>query len=108
MPAARLAGPVLAVLDPQGRGRPSVAMRMRGLAGTQAGGFVLVEQPPVDMVESVDLNRAYVGKRSFSSSGSSRSLTVRRSATAQGSRLSRASKAATRRLRSSAVRWQWW
>jgi hypothetical protein len=32
-----------------------------------------------------DLNRVYFGKRSFSSSGSSRSLTQRRSAMVQGS-----------------------
>jgi hypothetical protein len=44
--AADLAGPVLGVLNPQGRGRQYVASRVKSLAGTRAAGFVLVEQPP--------------------------------------------------------------
>ena len=45
--------------------------------------------------------------RSFSSSGSRRSLVQRRSATTKGSWFRRASKSATRRVRSSAQAWQW-
>src|SRR3712207_5628887 len=56
--------------------------------------------------EARDLNRVYFEKRSFSSSGSSRSLTERRSATAQGSGLRRGPENATRRLRFSAGGWQ--
>ena len=52
------------------------------------------------------LNRVYFENRSFSSSGSRWSLTQRRSAAAQGSALTSASKAATRGIRSSAVAWQ--
>src|SRR4051812_13011136 len=40
--------------------------------------------PALDLPEEVDPNRVYLEKRSFSSSGSSRSLTQRRSATVQG------------------------
>src|SRR3954470_2092075 len=54
-----------------------------------------------------DLNHVYFEKRSFSSSGSRRSLTQRRSAMMKGSRFRRASKSATRRVRSSALAWQW-
>src|SRR4051794_31702977 len=53
------------------------------------------------------LNPVYFEKRSFSSSGSRRSLTQRRSAMMKGSRFRRASKSATRRVRSSALAWQW-
>src|SRR3954470_8386078 len=53
------------------------------------------------------LNRVYFEKRSFSSSGSRVSLTQRRSAMTKGSRFRRASKSATRRVRSSALAWQW-
>ena len=49
----------------------------------------------------------YFEKRSFSSSGSRVSLTQRRSATTKGSRFTRTSKSATRRVRSSALAWQW-
>jgi hypothetical protein len=63
---------------------------------------------PEQIAKRLRLNRVYFEKRSFSSSGSSWSLTQRRSATVQGALLSRASNAATRRARSSAVRWQWW
>ena len=54
----------------------------------------------------VHLNRVYFEKRSFSSSGSRWSLTQRRSAMTRGSRFRRASKPATRRVRSSALAWQ--
>ena len=54
-----------------------------------------------------ELNHVYFEKRSFSSSGSSWSLTQRRSAMTKGSRFRRASKSATRRVRSSALAWQW-
>src|SRR4051794_20058103 len=53
------------------------------------------------------LNCVYFEKRSFSSSGSRVSLTQRRSAMARGSRFRCASKSATRRVRSSALAWQW-
>src|SRR4051794_35442507 len=49
----------------------------------------------------------YFEKRSFSSSGSRWSLTQRRSAMTKGSRFRRPSKSATRRVRSSALAWQW-
>src|SRR4051794_7806064 len=54
-----------------------------------------------------DLNHVYFENRSFSSSGSRRSLVQRRSATTKGSWFRRASKSATRRVRSSAQAWQW-
>ena len=57
--------------------------------------------------EQVILNHVYFEKRSFSSSGSRWSLTQRRSAMTKGSRFRRASKSATRRVRSSALAWQW-
>lgn len=47
MEAAKLARPVLRLLDPQGRGRQYVAAALGRLAGTRAGGFVLTAQPPV-------------------------------------------------------------
>ena len=53
------------------------------------------------------LNPVYFEKRSFSSSGSSWSFTQRRSAMTKGSRFRRASKSPTRRVRSSALAWQW-
>ena len=53
------------------------------------------------------LNHVYFEKRSFSCSGSRLSLTQRRSATTKGSWFRRASKSATRRVRSSALAWQW-
>src|SRR3954451_11028787 len=53
------------------------------------------------------LNHVYFENRSFSSSGSRRSLVQRRSATTKGSWFRRASKSATRRVRSSAQAWQW-
>src|SRR4051812_41431030 len=56
---------------------------------------------------NANLNHVYFEKRSFSSSGSRRSLTQRRSAMMKGSRFRRASKSATRRVRSSALAWQW-
>jgi phasin len=62
-----------------------------------------VEQMSGQMKE---LNHAYFEKRSFSSSGSRLSLTQRRSATTKGSRFRRASKSATRRVKSSALAWQ--
>ena len=52
------------------------------------------------------LNPVYFEKRSFSSSGSSWSLTQRRSAMTKGSRFRRTSKSAARRVRSSALVWQ--
>src|SRR4051794_15628350 len=54
-----------------------------------------------------NLNHVYFENRSFSSSGSRRSLVQRRSATTKGSWFRRASKSATRRVRSSAQAWQW-
>jgi putative DNA primase/helicase len=39
-----LAEPVRALVDPQGRGRQYVAARLRQLAGTRAGGFVLTRE----------------------------------------------------------------
>src|SRR5215218_6001789 len=54
-------------------------------------------------VPPVELYPVYFEKRSFSSSGSRRSLTQRRSAMTKGSRFRRASKSATRRVRSSQV-----
>src|SRR5689334_21583501 len=53
------------------------------------------------------LNHVYFEKRSFSSSGSRVSLTQRRSAMTKRSPFRRASKSATRRVRSSALAWQW-
>jgi hypothetical protein len=44
--AADLAGPVRALVDPQGRSRQHVEARLRGLTGTRAGGFVLTRQAP--------------------------------------------------------------
>jgi hypothetical protein len=44
--ALALAKPVLALLDPQGRGRQFVAVRLVQLAGTRAGGFVLTREKP--------------------------------------------------------------
>ena len=52
------------------------------------------------------LNHVYFEKRSFSSSGSRWSLTQRRSAMTKGSRFRRASKSATRRVRSATLAWQ--
>ena len=54
-----------------------------------------------------ELYHVYFEKRSFSSSGSRMSLTQRRSAMTKGSRFRRTSKSATRRVRSSALAWQW-
>src|SRR3954471_9270936 len=66
----------------------------------------LTSARPVDLVVT-DLNHVYFEKRSFSSSGSRMSLTQRRSAMTKGSRFRRTSKSATRRVRSSALAWQW-
>src|SRR5436305_4195136 len=57
--------------------------------------------------DQAELYRVYFEERSFSSSGSRVSLTQRRSAMTKGSRFRRASKSATRRVRSSALAWQW-
>jgi hypothetical protein len=38
--------PVRALLDPQGRGRQFTAARLVQLAGTRAGGFVLMRKDP--------------------------------------------------------------
>lgn len=46
MTAARLAQPVLELIDPQGRGRQYVAQRLMQLDGTRAAGFVMTRQPP--------------------------------------------------------------
>src|SRR3954453_20682482 len=67
--------------------------------------FVLAERRAREPF--VDLNHVYFENRSFSSSGSRRSLVQRRSATTKGSWFRRASKSATRRVRSSAQAWQW-
>src|SRR4051794_21727781 len=58
-------------------------------------------------LDATHLNRVYFEKRRFSSSGSRLSLTQRRSAVTRGSRSRRTSRAATRRIRSSALAWQW-
>jgi hypothetical protein len=63
---------------------------------------------PEPVKSSVPRNyHVYFEKRSFSSSGSRRFLTQRRSAMMKGSRFRRTSKSATRRVRSSALAWQW-
>ena len=64
--------------------------------------------PPTMNPLPLQLNRVYFENLSFSSSGSRQSLTQRRSATTQGCWLMRAWKAATRRVRSSRLAWQWW
>ena len=46
MAAAKLAEPVLTLIDPHGRGRQYVATRLMQMDGTRAGGFVLTRQPP--------------------------------------------------------------
>jgi hypothetical protein len=43
--AAKLAQPVLALIDPQGRGRQYVSSRLQQMDGTRAAGFVLSRQP---------------------------------------------------------------
>jgi hypothetical protein len=68
--------------------------------------LVLRPGPNFDLLMG-NLNHVYFEKRSFSSSGSRRSLTQRRSAMTKGSRFRRASKSVTRRVRSSALAWQW-
>src|SRR5215213_7243899 len=60
----------------------------------------------IDKEQLHHLNPVYFENRSFSSSGSSLSLTQSRSATAQGVWFRRASKASPRRIRSSALAWQ--
>src|SRR4051794_34621338 len=59
-----------------------------------------------DFFRSNNINRVYFEKRSFSSSGLRWSLTQRRSAMTKGSRFKRASKSATRRVRSCVLAWQ--
>src|SRR3954471_19765883 len=68
---------------------------------------VLRHPEPVKSSVPRKLNHVYFENRSFSSSGSRRSLVQRRSATTKGSWFRRASKSATRRVRSSAQAWQW-
>ena len=46
MKVAELAQEVLAVLDPQTRGRQYCAQRLRSMIGTRADGYVLTFQPP--------------------------------------------------------------
>jgi hypothetical protein len=46
MAAAKLAEPVLTLIDPHGRGRQYVATRLMQMDGTRAGGFVLTRQLP--------------------------------------------------------------
>ena len=74
-------------------------------------GFVEVHPRRGVQVANADiirhLNHVYFEKRIFSSLGSRWSLTQRRSAMTKGSRFRRASKSATRRVRSSALAWQW-
>ncbi len=73
------------------------------------GKYDIEVQHPDDFIyHQFGLNRIYFGRRSFSSSGSSWSLTQRRSARAHGSLLMHVSKAVTRRVRSSGLMWQWW
>jgi hypothetical protein len=77
---------------------------LRGQAPA-SGPAVLDQQEALWLI--AHLNRVYFEKRSFSSSGSRRFLTQRRSAMMKGSRFRRTSKSATRRVRSSALAWQW-
>ena len=67
-------------------------MQVRGVlnrqrANTALARHAVAEAKALPMLAAglSDLNRVYLEKRSFSSSGSSRSLTERRSATTQGS-----------------------
>src|SRR5262249_54087837 len=46
MTGAKLAEPVVALIDPHGRGRQYIATRLAQMDGTRAGGFVLTRQPP--------------------------------------------------------------
>jgi hypothetical protein len=43
--AAKLAQPVVSLIDPQGRGRQYVSSRLQQMTGTRAGGFTLTRQP---------------------------------------------------------------
>jgi hypothetical protein len=45
MTAAKLAQPVVSLIDPQGRGRQYVSSRLQQMTGTRAGGFTLTRQP---------------------------------------------------------------
>src|SRR4051794_33703527 len=76
-------------------------------AVTNAGGLGMVGSgyANIDAIRR-ELNPVYFENRSFSSLWSRWYLTQRRSAMVHGSWLMRASNAATRRVRSSAVGWQ--
>ena len=79
---------------------------LSGVEDVQAPGAYTV-QTDEELLEGLSfLNPVYFENRSFSSSGSSWSLTQRRSASAHGSWLMRTSKSATRRIRSSPLAWQ--
>src|SRR3954470_23396304 len=97
-PTHKIVNPVLTISDYPGYAHVIIAYSyIRLSTDHQLKGDGLARQ----------LNRVYFEKRSFSSSGSRLSLTQRRSAMARGSRFRRTSKAATRRIRSSALAWQW-
>src|SRR3712207_1894724 len=109
---AIVAGKALVFLDSFGVGPVAMVDRISAaLRKDQLSRPDLSSVPPLDDVrrgeQRDNLNPIYFEKRSFSSSGSRWSLTQRRSAMTKGSRFRRASKSATRRVRSSALAWQW-
>src|SRR4051812_14527219 len=79
---------------------------LTGIATTLVG--LVPTYDSIGMWGAVLLNPVYFGNRSFSSLWSRWCLTQRRSAIRHVSWLIRAWNAATRRVRSSAVGWQWW
>ncbi len=89
----------LVITGPTGTGKSWLACAL-GHKACRDGVSVLYKRTPRLFA---DLNCVYFENRSFSSSGSRRSLTQRRSATTKGSWFRRPSKAATRRVRSSAL-----
>ena len=93
------------------RGASAIVERCAALRRESHGFAVVDAVSDEDLVQlgaaCADLNHVYFENRSFSSSGSRRSLVQRRSATTKGSWFRRASKSATRRVRSSAQAWQW-
>src|SRR3954454_4004785 len=94
---------------PGSAGRPSAPDPQQTPVLYRAPVFVEAHSVPArnELDKLLDLNHVYFEKRSFSSSGSRMSLTQRRSAMTKGSRFRRTSKSATRRVRSSALAWQW-
>ena len=96
------------------RAPSTISRELRRNAATRSGGLAYratTAQWHADRSarrpKSAKLNHVYFENRSFSSSGSRRSLVQRRSATTKGSWFRRASKSAARRVRSSALVWQW-